>query len=113
MKSIFVLRFFQWMPIAVFGLLTFCQMTWQHFDSPDMYYKALAILILGNYYDRFYFQAKGTARYYVYSFIVGLCLWNLIEELFFDPEQYDPSEYWGFVAGALFLTYQLWKKSKS
>lgn len=102
----------KWLPVLSFAVLVFCQMTWQYFDSPAMYYTGLALCLLGISFYQYMASEKQTALRYVWSFILGLCLWNLIEELFFDPEKYDPSEYWGLVAGALFLTYQLWKKSK-
>lgn len=105
-------RFLKWLPVIVFAILTVCQMTWKHFNNPDIYYLALAVLLLADYWDRFYLTAPGTLKS-VYSFIVGLCLWNLVEEIFFDPEKYDPSEYWGLLIGLLFLTYQLWKKRAS
>lgn len=103
----------KWLPVFSFAVLTFCQMTWQLFDSPYMYYKGLSVCLLGIAYAAYMEIEKGTVLRYVWSFILGLCLWNLIEELFFDPEQYDPAEYWGLVVGAVFLIYQLWKKSKS
>lgn len=107
MKWIFI----KWLPVVSFAILTFCQMTWTHFNSPGMYYKGLALCLLGWAYDKFFWQGKGILKN-TYSFIVGLCAWNLVEEIFFDPTKFDPSEYWGFVAGALFLTYQLWKSRR-
>lgn len=112
-KSALIMKwvFLKWLPVLSFGILIFCQMTWKHFDSPGMYYKGLALCLLGLAYANFFWQGRGTVKN-IYSFIVGLCLWNLVEEIFFDPEKYDPSEYWGFLAGGLFLFYQLWKSRR-
>lgn len=105
--------FLKWLPVLSFAVLIFCQMTWQYFDSPSMYYIGLAVCLLGLAYREFHFNAKGSRMRMILSFIVGLCVWNLAEELFFDPEKYDPAEYWGLVVGGIFLTYQIWKKSKN
>lgn len=78
-----------------------------------MYFMGLAMCLAGLSWHLFATSEKGSVKRAVHSFIFGLCLWNLIEELFFDPEKYDPSEYWGLLVGGLFLTYQIWKKSKN
>lgn len=103
----------KWLPVISFGIVIFCQMTWVYFDSPGLYYKGLSLCLLGLIYSQYYHHNKGTVIKAIYSFILGLCVWNLVEELFFDPTKFDAPEYWGFFAGFIFLTRELWKKSKN